>query len=163
MMEFHHPHPQPLPPRPDSSIFVRPPPRAPANPPTALPPSSSYSLPPHPPPLPAPSTAYAPFGYRDSRPVVYDYAQPNFSPRLPVSSAPAPVSIPPPPSHAQLSPLLMGSSSGYHFPHVNHGSQGQNQGQSQRGILGTNNRGLNTVYGEGKIRSSFLSILPVLF
>lgn len=153
-MEFHHPHSQ-LPPRPDSSIFVRPPPRAPANPPV-LPPGGSYSLPPPPPALPAQSTAYAPYGYRESRPVIYEPTQPYTSAPLPVSSAPAPVSVPP-------SPLLMGGSSGYHLPHVNHGSQGQNQSQNQREFLG-GNRGLNTVYGEGKIHylsflSSFLYVL----
>lgn len=160
-MEFHHPHSQ-LPPRPDSSIFVRPPPRAPANPPV-LPPGGSYSLPPPPPALPAQSTAYAPYGYRESRPVIYEPTQPYTSAPLPVSSTPAPVSVPPSPSYSQPSPLLMGGSSGYHLPHVNHGSQGQNQSQNQRGFLG-GNRGLNTVYGEGKIHylsflSSFLYVL----
>lgn len=148
-MEFHHPHSQ-LPPRPDSSIFVRPPPRAPANPPV-LPPGGSYSLPPPPPALPAQSTAYAPYGYRESRPMIYEPTQPYTSAPLPVSSAPAPVSVPP-------SPLLMGGSSGYHLPHVNHGSQGQNQSQNQRGFLG-GNRGLNTVYGEGKIQLSSISFV----
>jgi hypothetical protein len=157
-MEFHHPHSQ-LPPRPDSSIFVRPSPRAAANPP-GLPPGSSYSLPPPPSALPAQSTAYAPYGYRESRPVIYEPTRPYTS----VSSAPAPapVSVPPSPSYSQPSPLLMGGSSGHHLPHVNHGSQGQNQSQNQnqRGYFG--NRGLNTVYSEGEIQLSFNSFVSSL-
>lgn len=156
MMEFHHPHSQ-LPPRPDSSIFVRPPPRAPANH-LVLPPGGSYSLPPPPPTLPAQSTAYAPpYGYRESRPETYE-PTPYTSAPLPVSSepAPAPVSVPPSPSYSQPSPLLMGGSSRYHLPQVNHGSQGQNQNQrqNQRGFFG--NRGLN-MYSEGMIQLSFNS------
>ena len=129
-MDFHHPYLRGLPPRSeDPALFIRPPPRA-----TAQPAPLPYSLPPS-------STPYGPVTYA---PAAYNYhqsqsqsqqhhqeqqhQQQHYQPPAAASFPSTIARISVPPSASQPSTPLEASS--YRFPPVNHGS-GMNQNRSQ--------------------------------